>query len=458
MGANRTGARARLASIRARTTMAACVVVTAALLVGALLILSVLRRSLVANIDGAARTRAQDIAALAGQGSLPRTLAVPGEEIALVQVVDRTGSIVSSGANLEGQAPIATFKPSGMDAEIRTLRDLPVGDRAPFRVVALNVDGASGPVTVYVAASLAQTEASVDAVMGLLLFGLPVLLLLVGATSWVIVGRALRPVESIRKQVADISAHDLSRRVPAPTVDDEVGRLARTMNAMLDRLQTFGERQRRFLADASHELQSPLASSRSELEIATAHPDSTDWVATAADLLDDNVRMERLVRDLVFLARADDAPSTVVRAAVDLDDVIREEVQRARTRARVAIDASRVSAVEVRGNADQLARVIRNLLENADRHATAQVTIDLHSTDDGWAQVVVVDDGPGVAAPDRERIFERFTRLDSSRSRDTGGAGLGLAIAREVVEAHGGRIFAADADVGARFVVLIPTA
>ncbi len=456
MAVEPTGIRTRLASIRARTTLAASVVVAAALVVGALLVVVVLRRSLISNVDSAARTRAQDVAALARQGNLPRALAVPGEEEALVQVVDRSGRVVSSSANLEGQERIATFQPSGTKPESRTLGGLPVGDNAEFRVVALNATTGSGRVTIYVAASLEQAEASVNTVRGILLLGLPALLVLVGATSWVIVGRALRPVESIRAKVADISAHDLSRRVPQPAVDDEIGRLARTMNAMLDRLQTFSERQRRFVADASHELQSPLASSRSELEIATAHPDDTDWMATAADLLDDNLRMERLVRDLLFLARTDAPSAVVVRGPVDLDDVIRQEVQRARPRARVPIDASRVSAAEVRGNADQLGRVIRNLLENAGRHARSQVAVELERGD-GVARVVVADDGPGIAEPDRERVFERFTRLDSSRSRDTGGAGLGLAIAREIVEAHSGRIFVAGSEAGARFVIELPS-
>jgi signal transduction histidine kinase len=447
--------RRRTASIRTRTTFAACLVVGVALVVGALLVVVVLQRSLVSNVDAAVRTRAQDVAALARQGSLPPTLAVPGEEAALVQVIDSAGRVVSASANIEGQEPIASFEPGPARPEGSTTRTLPIGNDAEFRVVTVRADAASGPVTIHVAASLEHVEESVVAVTGILLVGLPILLFLVGATSWVIVGRALRPVEAIRSEVAHISAHDLGRRVPAPPVDDEIGRLARTMNAMLDRLQTFTDRQRRFVADASHELQSPIASSRAELDIAVAHSRATDWTATAAGLLDDNERMERLVRDLLYLARADDPATSTPNGPVDLDDVVASEVERIRSRARVPIEASGVSPVEVSGHADALGRVVRNLLENADRHATSAVTVELRR-DGRMARLVVSDDGPGVPEPDRERIFERFTRLDESRTRDTGGAGLGLAIAREITEAHGGRIAAEQCDRGARFVVSLP--
>jgi signal transduction histidine kinase len=243
--------------------------------------------------------------------------------------------------------------------------------------------------------------------------------------------------------------------VPEPNIDDEVGRLATTMNAMLERLQRFAERQRAFVADSSHELQSPIASSRAELEVAVGHPSTTDWPATAADLLEDNQRMENLVRDLLFLARADDTGLEAPHAPVDLDDVVRTEVDRIRGRARSDIVASPVSAVEVSGSADQLGRVVRNLLENADRHAESRVTVELHNSDD-TAVIVIADDGAGVPAADQDRIFERFTRLDDSRSRATGGAGLGLAIAKEIVEAHHGRIFVEPGSNGARFVVRLP--
>jgi signal transduction histidine kinase len=298
---------------------------------------------------------------------------------------------------------------------------------------------------------------SVAAVRGIVLVGLPLLLALVAATSWSVVGRALRPVDAIREEMADISAHDLDRRVPEPESDDEIGRLARTMNATLDRLQAFTDRQRRFVADASHELQSPLAASLADLEVALAHPDDTDWPDTARELVEDNERMTRLVKDLLYLARADDGTVVAPSAAVDLDDIVLTEVDRVRAHAAVALDASRVTPVEVRGNADQLARVVRNLLDNATRYARSEVGVEL-SRNGSTATLAVTDDGPGIPAADRDRIFERFARLDDSRSRSTGGAGLGLAIARDIVEGHRGTVTLVPGDGRTRFVVELPTA
>lgn len=447
----------RLRTLRARTTVAACVVVALALAVGALGLVVVLRRSLVANIDAAAGARAADIAAQAAQGELPSTLAVRGGEEALVQVVDGGGRVLASSANLNGQEPITRWRPTGTGAAARTLRNLPIGDNSDgFRIVALAADSASGPVTIYVASSLEVVEESLAAVRSLLLGGLPVMLAVVGATAWFIVGQALRPVEAIRAEVADISAHALGRRVPEPSVDDEIGRLAMTMNAMLDRLQSAAERQRRFVGDASHELRSPLAASRTELEVALAHPGRTDWPATAAGLLEENERMARLVNDLLFLARGDEgAARTAPMAQVDLDDVVLAEAQRARSHSPVVVDTSRVSATEVRGRSEDLGRVVRNLVENAQRHAATRVTVALHHAG-SQVELVIADDGPGVPEDQRDRIFDRFTRLDDSRSREVGGAGLGLAIAREVVTAHGGRIWVEDGHPGARFVVRLP--
>jgi len=455
MAARRLGLRRRLATVRSRTVLASCAVVAAALVVAALMTLVVLQRSLVSNLDSTARTRAEDVAALARQGDLPATVAVPGEEDALIQVVDPIGRVIASSANLEGQAAIAAFRPGGSGPEARTLSNLAIGGNEDFRVVALSAPAPNGSVTIYAAATLEQVEESVGDVQEILVVGLPILLALVAATSWIVVGRAFGPVEAIRAEVADISAHDLARRVPVPRTHDEIGRLARTMNEMLDRLQASSDRQRRFVSDASHELQSPLASSRAELEVSLTHPHATDWLRTAAGLLADNERSARLVQNLLFLARADDPAATAPRGPVDLDEVVLAETGRVVTRARVHVDASGVTPVEVRGNADQLARVVSNLLDNAIRHAKTGVSLQLHATGTN-ATLVVADDGPGIPSADQERIFERFTRLDDSRSRDTGGAGLGLAIAKEIVEAHDGCISAEEARVGSRFRVLLP--
>jgi signal transduction histidine kinase len=230
------------------------------------------------------------------------------------------------------------------------------------------------------------------------------------------------------------------------------------MNAMLDRLQRSAERQRRFVSDASHELRSPLASTRATLEVAITHPESTTLAATAADALAETERMERLVADLLFLARGDEGRLLANPGPVDVDDLVDHEVVRLRSRGRVTVDASKVSAGRTWGVAGHLGRAVRNLLENAERHARSAVSVSL-AHDGADLLLTVTDDGPGVAPEDRDRIFDRFVRLDEARARDQGGAGLGLAITREIVAAHGGAVHLDDAPGGgARFVVRLPGA
>jgi signal transduction histidine kinase len=228
------------------------------------------------------------------------------------------------------------------------------------------------------------------------------------------------------------------------------------MNDMLDRLHGVIEQQRRFVADASHELQTPLAAASVDLEVALAYPEATAWRQTAQDLLAENRRMERLVADLLFMARADDATVLPAPTPVDLQDVVLEEVARASGASACPIDTGGVQTAVVLGRREELARVVRNLLDNAARHARSTTSVALHS-DDRTAELVVQDDGAGVAPEDRDRIFERFARGDDARDRPSGGTGLGLAIVREIVERHHGEISVEDARPGARFVISLPT-
>jgi signal transduction histidine kinase len=278
--------------------------------------------------------------------------------------------------------------------------------------------------------------------------------MLVAVTTWIVAGRALRPVESIRREVAAISGTELSRRVPQPRGGDEVARLAQTMNAMLDRLQSSRDRQRRFVSDASHELRSPVATMRHELEVALAHPDQTSVEAIASNLLAEGLRLERLVEDLLLLARADEDALSLTARPVDVDDLMLAEATRLRQRAIVRVDSSSVSAGRVLGDAAQLARLIRNLADNAERHAKSVVSLALVARL-GELTLTVADDGDGIAEDDQVRIFERFTRLDGARARDAGGAGLGLAIVAAVARAHGGSV-RLEPGPGARFVIVLP--
>jgi signal transduction histidine kinase len=301
-------------------------------------------------------------------------------------------------------------------------------------------------------------ESSIDTITTTLWWAIPILILLVGGIAWLVTGRALRPVETIRTEVTAISHSSLDRRVSVPKANDEVGRLARTMNKMLDRLEDAADRQRRFVSDASHELRSPVAAMRATGEVALAHPDATDWPIVVRRMLVEDDRMEQIVGDLLDLARGEE--SDLPHTAIDLDDVALDEAARAR-RSGVTVQTSAVSAGRVRGSREQLTRVVRNLLDNATRHARSRVRVSL-TADEHRVVLAVDDDGGGIPVAERERVFERFTRLDEGRARDEGGLGLGLAMVRAIADRHGGTAAVTDpiddTYPGARVVVTLPSA
>ena len=442
-------------SVRARMTVLATLVAVIAVGISAVALLVVLRHSLERTGDDAAKTRAQDLAALTKTGgTLPALLAVPNDED-VAQVVDASG-VVLAGSTGHTEKAITSFNPEGSAPAVRTVRDVPDDNELiDFRVWAQRARTPRGPVTVYIGTSLESVNETIATVRRVLLLILPPLLALLAVASWVLVGRALRPVEAIRAEVADISGRALDRRVPVPPSRDEISRLASTMNEMLDRLQVASERQRKFVADASHELQSPIAALRTQLEVALAQPATTNWAETSSDLLAESRHMERLVRDLLFLARSDGEESVRPVEPVDLDDIVLEEATRLRSTASVGVDASGVSAAPLSGNRDELTRLVRNLLENAEHHAESRVSIRL-SSDGREITLVVEDDGPGVPPAERDRIFQRFTRVDEARTRHNGGTGLGLAIVKEITERHGGTVCVENAAPGARFAVRLP--
>ncbi|MFI5046135.1 MAG: sensor histidine kinase [Acidimicrobiia bacterium] len=311
-------------------------------------------------------------------------------------------------------------------------------------------------VTIVAQRSLAEVNSSVDKLKTIMWFAVPTLIALVGFAVWYLAGRALRPVEAIRSEAEEITGTTLDRRVPEPRTHDEVGKLARTMNAMLDRLERSSQKQRQFVSDASHELRSPIASIRTNLEVALRNAGAADWPAVADRALAEDARMEEMVTDLLDLARLDeDTDSEPVSSLpeVDVDELVLDETLRPH---RVFIDTTRVSAGRVHGRREQLGRVVRNLIDNADRHAASRVAISLQNGAD-VVELTVDDDGPGIAPDDRARVFERFTRLDDARARDDGGLGLGLSMVKTIVERHGGTVEIEDAPIGgARVAVRLP--
>jgi len=441
----------RLGSVRARTTLVASLVVGAALAVAAIGLVSLVQRTLMSNLDQSAQVRARDLAAQIRQQSLPSSPAVSDDENAVVQVF-RGSRVIASSSNVRGDPPLWSGSPGETGTRFATI-DPPVGDGQDYRAAAVRV----GADTVVVALSQEQADDTVRTVTQVLLVGTPVLLLLVAVITWLVTGRALRPVEQIRREVANITGSALDRRVGAPGTADEVDRLARTMNDMLERLEQADQRQRRFVGDASHELRSPLAAARTELEVALAHPGITPWAETGEEVLTELVRMQRLVQDLLFLARLGEDNSLPGTRRVSLIEIVSDEVDRA-SGARPGVDIEvQLADVEVWGRPGDLARLVRNLLENGTRHARSRVTVDLEVVG-ARARLVIEDDGEGIPETEREVVFERFTRLDPGRGRDEGGTGLGLAIARDVAVAHGGSISVTQEGSGARIVVDLPAA
>jgi signal transduction histidine kinase len=450
--------RQRLTTIRVRQTLVALLVVGLALLVGGGLVLALVRRDLVGSAERAARQRAEETAALLRLGPLPAELPAGGEDRVVVQVIDPAGRVRSASADLRGVGPLLAARP-GAEPVTGTVQLPAGGERTDFRVVGLRAGDDDGAALVYAASSLEPAhEATAAAATGLAV-AVPLLLLCVGVTSWRLVGRSLRPVEAIRAQVDQITPGQLDRRVPEPPGRDELSHLARTMNTMLDRLQRAERRQRRFVSDASHELRSPLAAIRTRVEVGLAHPDQTDWVALARAVHRDGDRLDRLVDDLLTLAsasasgRAGDAALEVV----DLDEVVLDEVEAIRARGAVAVDLAALSPVRLRSRPEQLRLIVRNLLDNAERHAVGRVEIGL-AAGGAAAELVVSNDGDPVPAAERERVFDPFHRLQPARDRASGGAGLGLAIVRDAVTAHGGRVWFADCADGAEVHVRLPVA
>ncbi|MDA0353607.1 MAG: ATP-binding protein [Chloroflexi bacterium] len=444
-------------TVRVRTTGGAAALVAIALLLTAWATVFIQEQELRQNLDASLDQRTAGLVGVLKGGPLPADFASREDET-FVQLVGGNGRVVAASPNLDGYAPVAGgFRPAGL-REARTIDTLQIDDEDHFRVVGQRFSHSDGNVyTLYVGETLLPIDESVALLRRSFLVGTPLLVILVTALTWYFVGRALAPVEAMRAEVADITASELHRRVPAPPTDDEIGRLANTMNEMLARLEESQARQQQFVADASHELRSPLANIRAQLEVDLAHPDQASPLATEQSVLDEAMRLERLADDLLLLARGDSG-APMRAEPVDLDDIIFRETERLRARRGAMVDTVRVSGAQVVGDAELLSRVIRNLLENAARYAAERITVELREDRrSGRIELVVADDGPGVPAEARERIFERFARLDAARGRDVGGAGLGLAIVREIVQRHGGAI---EVDVssegGARFTVRLP--
>ncbi|MCZ9635177.1 sensor histidine kinase [Rhodococcus sp. BH5] len=420
-------------SIRARVTLGALAIVAVVLGVGSVVTVQILSRTLTAGVATAVERDLDTIAEQLEEG-LPTLWAI-GDDVLV---------------RLDGARPIMN------DDEAAELPALSEGTSSRVRLDGDAYFVASEETThgvLMVARPLEHVEEAVTTSTRLLAVGAPLLLALVGGVVWVVAGRALAPVERLRRQVDEIDANDLARRVEAAS-DDELGRLAATMNGMLDRIRHAQLTQRRFVSDASHELRSPLATIRQHAEVAAVHPASTSLESLSGVVIDEGARMQELVEGLLLLARLDEGQRRV-RAPVDLDDLALIEARRLRGLG-VTVDTQGIGPGRVVGDESLLARAVRNLADNAARHAAGTVTLRVVAFG-LLVRVAVEDDGDGVPAQERDRVFERFARLDEGRAREEGGSGLGLAIVREIARSHGGSVTVGEgAAGGALFVLALP--
>lgn len=427
--------------IRLRTTLAATIVVAIAL-VGASAALVVLQRQqLIDGLTEVAKQQADIIAQEIEESGVDDVSVTALEaavgDAALLQILDRNGSVILATDDDYDNRPVTDQTPAAGETLDYTVDSLP-DDAEPFVIVVSSVETPDGQVRVVTAQSLESVQEATGVLVTLLGIGVPLVIAVVAATSYAVVGRSLAPVEAIRRRVADVSTADQDARVPVPDSRDEIARLAETMNSMLARLQAAAAAQHRFVADASHELRTPLATIRTTTELATLHPEAMDRERATDLVLTETRRLERLVSDLLLLARSDERGLIMHSDDVDLDDIVTGEIARLRSESAVKVAVDVVS-VKVHGDAQHLLRAIRNLLNNAARFAESTVEVRL-GTAAGKAVLDISDDGPGIPESERERVFERFVRLDDSRERGTGGTGLGLAITRQIALAHAGNV------------------
>jgi signal transduction histidine kinase len=460
----------RRLSLRLRLTVLATAALAVGLLAGAVLLVAVTARAMLATVDGSALRTGHEIADLVTAGRLPNPLPVTGSAVEAVQVVDGNGFVRAASPSADHLVPL--LDPEATAAVRSGVRLFLPGDQVglagPVRVLGVPAGSGAQERTVIVAVSVEQLQRAVRLETIGLGIGGPLLLVLVAALAWRVIGSTLRPVVALRRGAEEITGGEGGRRLPLPDARDEIRRLAETLNGMLARIEGSRRQQRAFVADAAHELRSPLASIRTQLEVARRVGD----LGTGSDHVVDEVlldvdRMARLVDDLLALARLDEAgPPVHPRQTVDLAGEVAAVVDRyagARVPVRfggravlVPVLVPALVPVPVLADPDGLRRLLTNLVDNAVRHARTGVLIELARAD-GWVTLPVSDDGAGVPEEDRERVFDRFARRDDARDRDGGGTGLGLPIARALARSHGGEVTLTSSGTGgAAAVVRLP--
>ncbi len=435
--------RLNLRSVRLRTTVGAAAALCLLLLVAGLSVDWLVARQVLQGADAALLEQAQDRARLLAGGGDPQGLVtVTGDEIVAV-IVSPSGQVVAHAGTPSpedlvdlpagiSQVDIALYEHAGLEREQITT------------AVVINADGSK----VIVGNEGEHAAQTVRDVRSILLLTGPLVAAIGAVVAWTVTGRALAPVHQLRRDLDGVIRLSDRSRVAEPDTGDEVQALAKTTNDLLDRLEQQSVARRRFVADASHELKSPIANAKILLE--TTPVSGGDLVGLHHQVVGELDRLQELVDDLLFLARTDET-SPIQPTTFDLDDLVFDEAERAAIRTRHEIDGRGIQPARVVADRGEIARAVRNLVENAVRHARQRVTIAIEPGEGEWI-VVVADDGPGVPPEDRVRIFDRFARLDNNRSRSDGGTGLGLSIVSSIAARNRGRITIADSPgPGARF-------
>jgi heavy metal sensor kinase len=453
--------------IRARMTVTYVVLTMLVLTgIGAFVVLSLrgdLERSIDRSLDLATRRIAVDYRKEGPSELADSSQTALGGERVVAQVLEPEGRVIVAYGDPVARAAMLGAGDRAATGAGRTLaRTVMLGGQA-FRLAARRVTRAGRPAVVVAGESLAPVERSVHRVLVLLLFACPAALLLIAAGGWLVAGRALGPVRRITRTAERIGVGDLGERVAVPPARDEVGALALTFNRMLDRIAQGVSEQHRLIADASHELRTPLAAMRAELDVSlrgdALSPAAREVLESAREEVD---RMSRTVDDLLVLAAADEGRLDRLDEPLDLRALAGSVAEALAPIARrngvdVTVDGPDAPVI---GDHDGLRHALRNVVENAIKFTPAggHVVITTYAGD-GHSGVRVADDGPGIAPALRERVFDRFFRVDASRTRRTGGSGLGLAITRELVVSHAGRVWAsAGPQAGSTFTIELPAA
>ena len=457
--ASRPGAGRWLSPVRTRLTLVATAVVIVAMTVAAAGMLLTMHRILIRNAESAGATRAQQLAeALEADGlhAVTPLMLARDPNVSDVVIIDAEGVVLKS--SVVGVRPLlASLRPG----QKKVVRNIHVVGRQDYKytVNGVGVQTTDGPLTVLVTTDQGPITTSVLTVAFTICLVFPAIIIAVALLTYFLVGRALRPVDTIRRQADTISGGDTGQRLTVPATGDEIAELASTMNAMLERIERSRSRQLQFVNDASHELNSPLTTLVGMLDLsrATRTPIDVDTVETI--MLPDALRLKQLVEDMLILARAGENGISTRLQSVDLDDVVRSEVTRMRALSPATV-SSLIVAARVDGDPGQLTRAIRNVADNAARHTRNQLSFNMSRDHrERTVAVTIADDGPGIPDAEKTRVFDRFVRLDAARDRGQGGSGLGLAIVTEIVHAHGGQVRVADnPGGGAAFTITLPLA